>query len=178
MGAKGVHADEFARFFSDLDVDQSGDADADEFLVGFGRVFKETHPDAHPAGMFAGKAKSEIGKWGSQQVDSPSVLTERHGLINNREHQITTGGNESALLREQGDWRRENASLPSPQAVGKITRASEDVAEDVDRANALALHHRMLAEQMSGGGNASHGLIAIGGNSKWQADPAGEDGWS
>ena len=39
MGAKGVHADEFARFFSDLDVDQSGDADADEFLVGFGRVF-------------------------------------------------------------------------------------------------------------------------------------------
>ena len=29
MGAKGVHADEFARFFSDLDVDQSGDADAD-----------------------------------------------------------------------------------------------------------------------------------------------------
>ena len=87
MGAKGVHADEFARFFSDLDVDQSGDADADEFLVGFGRVFKETHPDAHPAGMFAGKAKSEIGKWGSQQVDSPSVLTERHGLINNREHQ-------------------------------------------------------------------------------------------
>ena len=190
MGAKGVHAYEFAHFFSDLDVDQSGDADADEFLVGFGRVYKETHPDARPAGMFAGKAKSEIGKWGrgnqsgeglywhAQKADSPSVLTERHSLINNKEHQITTGGNESALLRGQGGWRRENASLPSPQAVGNITRASEDVDEDVDRANALALHHRMLAEQMSGARNAKHGLIAIGGNSNWLSDPAGEDGWS
>eukprot|EP00277_Geminigera_cryophila_P024683 CAMPEP_0179485346 /NCGR_PEP_ID=MMETSP0799-20121207/61984_1 /TAXON_ID=46947 /ORGANISM="Geminigera cryophila, Strain CCMP2564" /LENGTH=324 /DNA_ID=CAMNT_0021299681 /DNA_START=236 /DNA_END=1206 /DNA_ORIENTATION=+ len=73
MGAKGVKPEEFERFFADLDVDFSKDANAHEFLVGFARIYKETHPAALPVGAAA--APSMFGGTLVPSISQPLVAS-------------------------------------------------------------------------------------------------------